>query len=48
MIRHLVDVTQWQNIDSRNTEFAINPRNIRIALSTDGMNTFMNSSTHNT
>jgi hypothetical protein len=48
MIRHYADVTQWQNIDLWNPEFAIDPRNIRIAMSTDGMNPFMNSSTHST
>jgi hypothetical protein len=46
MIRHPANATQWQNIDLRNPEFAIDPRNIRIVMSTDGMNPFMNSSTH--
>jgi hypothetical protein len=45
MIRHPADATQWRNIDSRNPEFVIDPRNIRIAISTDGINTFMNNST---
>jgi hypothetical protein len=48
MIRHSTDVTQWRNIDSKNSEFAIDPRNIRIAISIYGMNSFMNSSTHST
>jgi hypothetical protein len=48
MIRHPADVTQWQNIDSQNPEFAIDPSNIRIAMSTDGMNLFLDSSTHST
>jgi hypothetical protein len=48
MIRHPADATQWRNIDSQNPEFAIDPRNIRIAMSTNGMNPFMNSSTHST
>jgi hypothetical protein len=48
MIRHHVDVTQWRNIDSCNTEFAIDPSNIRIAMSIDGMQPFMNNSTHST
>jgi hypothetical protein len=48
MIRHPADATQWQNIDSQNPEFEIDPRNIRIAMSTDGMNPLMNNSTHNT
>jgi hypothetical protein len=48
MIRHPADGTQWQNIDSQNSEFAIDSRNIRITMSIDGMNLFMNSSTHGT
>jgi hypothetical protein len=48
MIRHPADTTQWQNIDSWNHEFAIDPWNIRIAMSTDGTNPIMNSSTHST
>jgi hypothetical protein len=48
MIRHYVDATQWQNIDSRNPEFAIDLRNIRITMITDDMNPFMSSSTHST
>jgi hypothetical protein len=38
MIRHLTDATQWRNNDSQNSEFAIDLRNIRIAMSTDGIN----------
>jgi hypothetical protein len=45
MIRHPVDATQWRNIDSRNAEFFIDLRNIRIAMDTYSMNTFMNNST---
>jgi hypothetical protein len=48
MIRHHADATQWQNIDSRNTEFTKDPRNIRIIMSTDDMKPFMNNSTHST
>jgi hypothetical protein len=48
MIRHPADATQWRNIDSRNPEFAIDLKNIRIAMSTDGMNPFMNNITHST
>jgi hypothetical protein len=48
MIRHPADATQWQNIDSRNAEFVIDPRNIKIAMSIDGMNPFLNNSTHST
>jgi hypothetical protein len=48
MIRHPTDVTQWQNIDSQNPEFATDTRNIRIAMSNDVMNPIMNNSTHST
>jgi hypothetical protein len=48
MIRHPTDTTQWQNIDPRNPQFAIDLRNIRIVTSIDGMNPFMNNSAHNT
>jgi hypothetical protein len=37
MIRHPIDTTQWQNIDSQNPKFVIDPRNIRTTMSTDGM-----------
>jgi hypothetical protein len=48
MIRHPSDATQWQNIDSRNPKFAKDLRNIRIVMSIDGMNPFMNNITHST
>jgi hypothetical protein len=48
MIRHPIVATQWRNIDLQNPEFAIDSRNIRITMSTDGINPFMNSSTHST
>jgi hypothetical protein len=48
MIRHPTDATQWRNIDSQNPKFTIDLRNIRIAMSTDGMNPFLNNSTHST
>jgi hypothetical protein len=48
LIRHLADATQWRNIDSRNPEVVEDLRNIRIAMSTVGMNPFMNTSTHST
>jgi hypothetical protein len=48
MIRQPTDATQWQNFDSRNPEFAIDSRNIRIAMSIDDINPFMNNSTHRT
>jgi hypothetical protein len=48
MIRHPADATQWRNINSQNSEFAIDLRNIRIAMSIDGMNPFLNNRTHST
>jgi hypothetical protein len=33
MIIHLADATQWQNIDSQNPKFAIDPWNITITMS---------------
>jgi hypothetical protein len=42
MIRHPADATQWQNIDLQNPEFAIDPRNIKIAMSTNGCATNKN------
>jgi hypothetical protein len=47
MIRHPAEATQRRNIDLQNAELAIDPRNIRIAMSTDGMNPFLNNCTHN-
>jgi hypothetical protein len=48
MIRHPADATQWRNINSQNSEFANDLRNIRIAMSIDGMNPFLNNRTHST
>jgi hypothetical protein len=48
MIRHPANATQWRNINSQNPEFIIDLRNIWIAMSTDDMNPFTNSSTHST
>jgi hypothetical protein len=48
MIRHPANIIQWQNIDSQNPKFAFDLRNIRIAMSTDGMNSFMNNRTQST
>ena len=46
-IRHPVDGIQWRVIDFKNQTFADEPRNLRFALSTDGMNPFGNmSSSH--
>jgi hypothetical protein len=48
MIRYPADATKWRNIDSQNPKFAIDLRNIRVAMSTSGLNPFMNNSMHNT
>ena len=48
MICHPTDSIQWRNIDSRDPEFANDPRNIRLCMSTDGMNQFINNITHST
>jgi len=46
-LRHPVDAIQWRVIDSKYASFKDEPRNIRFALSTDGMNPFGNrSSSH--
>ena len=46
-IRQPADGIQWRVIDFKNQTFADEPRNLRFALSTDGMNPFGNmSSSH--
>jgi hypothetical protein len=39
-IRHPADGTQWKNFYLQGTKFVVESRNIRSALSTDGMNPF--------
>jgi hypothetical protein len=39
-IRHPVDGSQWKKFHLQYPEFAAESRNIRFALSTDGMNPF--------
>jgi hypothetical protein len=39
-IRHPTDGTRWKNFDLQYLEFSAESRNIRFALSTDGMNQF--------
>nr|ABB47202.2 transposon protein, putative, CACTA, En/Spm sub-class [Oryza sativa Japonica Group] len=49
MLRHPADAHQWLNFDAKYKEFAKDPRNIRFALSTDGLNPFGDmSSSHST
>ncbi|WVZ53439.1 hypothetical protein U9M48_004382 [Paspalum notatum var. saurae] len=40
MLSHPADATQWQTFDELYPEFAKDPRNLRFAFSTDGMNPF--------
>ncbi|XP_066347639.1 uncharacterized protein [Miscanthus floridulus] len=48
-LRHPADAKQWQEFDKKYPDFAEDPRNVRFALSTDGMNPFAErSSTHST
>ncbi|KAL6658573.1 hypothetical protein ACP70R_004159 [Stipagrostis hirtigluma subsp. patula] len=49
MIRHPADAREWKNFDALYPQFVEDPRNIRFALSTDGMNPFGDlSSQHST
>ena len=49
MLRHPADGSQWRAIDREFSEFANDARNLRFALSTDGMNPFgEQSSSHST
>ncbi|KAL6654028.1 hypothetical protein ACP70R_007493 [Stipagrostis hirtigluma subsp. patula] len=44
-LRHPADSAQWRNIDAKYRDFAQEMRNIRFAMSTDGMNPFGDMST---
>ncbi|XP_040872067.1 uncharacterized protein [Glycine max] len=46
MIRHSADCTQWKTFDSLYPTFAQEPRNLRLALASDGMNPFGNLTTN--
>jgi hypothetical protein len=49
VIQHPVDVTQWKNFDFQYPKSAVKSRNIRFALTTDGINPFgENRVVHNT
>ena len=49
MIAHSTDCSQWKDFNKNNKEFSEDPRNVRFALSTDGMNPFNERmSDHNT
>jgi hypothetical protein len=43
-LRHPADSTQWRNFDGKHGKFTEDARNVRFALSMDGMNTFGNMS----
>ena len=45
MMRHPADGSQWRVIDREFPEFVNEARNLRFALSTDGMNPFREQST---
>jgi len=49
VLRHPSDAQQWKDFDAKYLEFHEDPRNVRFALSTDGMNPFGDrTSTHST
>jgi hypothetical protein len=49
MLRHPADGSQWRKIDRTYLDFALDAKNIRFTLSTDGMNPFGEmSSSHST
>lgn len=45
MLRHPADGVEWKSIDTKYPNFSSDPRNLRLALSTDGMNPHGNMST---
>jgi len=48
-LRHPADASQWRALDCEYQDFAAEPRNIRLGVSTNGLNPFGNqSSTHST
>ncbi|XP_026430326.1 uncharacterized protein LOC113326872 [Papaver somniferum] len=42
VLRHPVDAETWKTFDKKHPAFAADPRNVRLALATDGMNPFGN------
>jgi Transposase family tnp2 len=49
MLKHTADSLEWTSIDIKHDDFASDPRNLRIGLCTDGMNSYGNmSSCHST
>src|SRR5664279_6309901 len=49
LLTHPLDASQWKALDAEYPSFGTEPRNIRLGVSTDGLNPFGNqSSTHST
>ncbi len=44
MLRHPADAAQWKSFDAEYPDFSADPRNLRLALASDGMNPFGNMS----
>ena len=42
ILRHLADSDAWKNFDKKHVEYALEPRNVRLGLATDGFNPFGN------
>ncbi|XP_042405093.1 uncharacterized protein LOC121995413 [Zingiber officinale] len=44
ILRHPADSPTWKAFDERHAEFGVDPRNVRLGLTTDGFNPFKNQS----
>ena len=42
IMRHPVDSEEWKEFDLQHPDFALEPRNVRLGLATDGFNHFGN------
>ena len=45
ILRHPADAEAWKDFDRQHPMFAMDPRNVRLGLATDGFNPFGNMST---
>jgi len=45
MLRHPADGAGWKHFDREFPQFALDPRNVRLGLASDGFNPFGNMST---
>ena len=45
-LRHLADARQWRAVKGEDADFAADPRNIVLGVSTDGMNPYGNQNTN--